>query len=113
MGHGCDGDMDAEAGASVTVFAAVEHLTGECLGIHAEKYGSRHEALEPIRQRGKRVYDEYDANVAAGLLLRHDHGSQFVSHDFQAELTFLGIESSPSFVRSPEGMELLNDSLAS
>lgn len=87
----------------VTVFAAVDHFTGECLGIHAAKYGSRHEALEPIRQAVKRVYGEYDANVATGLLLRHDHGSQFVSHDFQAELTFLGIESSPSFVRSPEG----------
>lgn len=87
----------------VTVFAAVDHFTGECLGIHAAKYGSRHEALEPLRQAVKRVYGEYDTNVAAGLRLRHDHGSQYVSHDFQAELTFLGIESSPNFVRSPEG----------
>ena len=35
--------------------------------------------------------------------LRHDHGSQFMSDDFQNELTFLGIESSPAFVREPEG----------
>jgi len=87
----------------VTVFAALDHHSGECLGIHAAKYGTRHEALEPIRQAVKRVYDEYDVGVASGLLLRHDHGSQYVSHDFQAELRFLGIESSPSYVRSPEG----------
>ena len=29
--------------------------------------------------------------------------SQYVSHDFQAEIRFLGIESSPAFVREPEG----------
>lgn len=87
----------------VTVFAAVDHFTGECLGIHAAKYGSRHEALEPMRQAVKRVYGRYGLGVAEGLVLRHDHGSQFVSHDYQKELRFLGIESSPSFVRSPEG----------
>jgi transposase InsO family protein len=41
--------------------------------------------------------------VANGVLVRHDHGSQYVSHDFQAELSFLGMKSLPSFVRSPEG----------
>ena len=38
-----------------------------------------------------------------GLTLRHDHGSNYLSGDFQAEIRFLGIESSPSFVREPEG----------
>ena len=38
-----------------------------------------------------------------GLKLRHDHGSQFVADDYQKELAFLGIESSPAFVREPEG----------
>jgi transposase InsO family protein len=32
-----------------------------------------------------------------------DHGSQFMSDLFQAELRFLGIASSPAFVREPEG----------
>ena len=40
---------------------------------------------------------------AAGLALRHDHGSQYMSDHFQKELAFLGIDSSPAFVRSPEG----------
>ena len=87
----------------VTVFTVLEHFTGECLGIHAAKYGSRHEALEPIRQAVKRVFGVYERKVANRLLVRHDHGSQYSSYDLQAELGFLGLESSPSFVRSSEG----------
>ena len=60
----------------VTVFTVLEHFTGECLGIHTAKYGSRHEALEPIRQAVKRVFGVYEAQVANGVLVRHDHGSQ-------------------------------------
>jgi putative transposase len=35
--------------------------------------------------------------------VRHDHGGQYMSEDFQAELRFLGLTSSPAFVRAPEG----------
>ena len=35
--------------------------------------------------------------------MRYDHGSQYVSSAFQNELTFLGIRSSPAFVREPQG----------
>src|SRR5713101_5630648 len=41
--------------------------------------------------------------VARGLKLRHDHGSNYMSGDFQDEIECLGIEASPSFVREPEG----------
>ena len=34
----------------VTVFAAVDHCTAECVGIHAVKRATRFEALEPLRQ---------------------------------------------------------------
>ena len=44
-----------------------------------------------------------DAGVARGLRLRHDHGSNYLADDFQQEIAFFGIESSPSFVREPEG----------
>ena len=43
------------------------------------------------------------SGIARGLRARHDHGSQYVSDYFQAELKFLGIMSSPAFVREPEG----------
>src|SRR6202008_4114989 len=41
--------------------------------------------------------------VARGLKRRHDHGSNYMSGDFQDEIEGLGIEASPSFVREPEG----------
>jgi len=96
------GTFTVEEG-QVTIFIAVDHCTTECVGIHAAKYATRYEALEPIRQGVRRCFGSYDEGAAAGLSLRHDNGSQFVSRVFQDEVRFLGIESSPSFVRSPEG----------
>lgn len=87
----------------VTVFAAVDHCTAECVGIHAVKRATRFEALEPIRQGVREYFGGFHATVADGLRLRHDHGSQFMSDDFQNEIRFLGMESSPGFVREPEG----------
>jgi transposase InsO family protein len=52
---------------------------------------------------GRHGFGAFSKAVAAGTKLRHDHGSQFVADDFQAELAFLGLESSPAFVREPEG----------
>jgi putative transposase len=87
----------------VTVFVAVDHCTSECIGIHAAKPGTRYEALEPIYQGVREHFGDFGAGVANGLVVRHDNGPQYTSDVFQRELRFLGIESSPSFVRSPEG----------
>jgi transposase InsO family protein len=64
---------------------------------------NRFEALEPIRQGVRRCFGGFAQDIARGLAVRHDHGSQYMSGDFQKELRFLGIESSPAFVRAPEG----------
>ena len=48
-------------------------------------------------------FGSYGEGIATGLALRHDHGSQFLSHAYQTELRFLGIRSSPAFLREPEG----------
>jgi len=92
-----------EAEGTVTVFAAIDHCTAECIGIHAVKKATRFQALEPIRQGVKEQFGAFSAGNAAGLSLRHDHGSVYMSDDFQNEIRFLGIESSPAFVRQPEG----------
>jgi len=73
------------------------------IGIHASRSGNRFEALEPIRQGVLRHFGTIGAKAADGLNVRHDHGSNYMSQDFREELTFLGIVSSPSFVREPEG----------
>src|SRR3712207_2843840 len=85
------------------VFVAVDHCSGECVGSHAARSGNRFEALEPVRQGVLRHFGRIGKDVAKGLVLRHDHGSNYMSGDFQAEIAFLGIESSPAFVRQPEG----------
>src|SRR5215212_30958 len=85
------------------VFIAVDHCSAECVGIHASRSADRFQALEPVRQAVREHFGGFAKGAAAGLQLRHDHGSQYVSHDFQAEIRFLGIQSSPAFVREPEG----------
>lgn len=85
------------------VFVLVDHCSGECLGIHAAYRATRFEALEPLRQAVRHSFGAFGQGIGTGTKLRHDHGSQFVADDFQAELAFLGLESSPAFIREPEG----------
>src|SRR5471030_3310299 len=84
------------------VFVAVEHANSEIVGIHAARSANRFEALEPVRQGVRRCFGSISPGVARGLKLRHDHGSNYMSGDFQDEIKCLGIEASPSFVREPE-----------
>src|SRR3954462_5318986 len=87
----------------VAVFVAVDHCSAECVGIHAARRATRFEALEPIRQGVRRHFGGFAQGIGRGLSVRHDHGSQYMSYAFQQELAFLDIESSPAFVRAPEG----------
>ena len=88
---------------NATVFVLVDHCTGELLGVRAALCGTRFEAIECLREAIWATKGRYDVGVAHGVSLRHDHGSPFVSHAFQDELRTVGIASSPSFVRQPEG----------
>jgi transposase InsO family protein len=88
---------------TATVFVVVDHCASECIGVHAAKPGTRFEAVEPLRQGIRTIFGSYTEGIATGLQARHDHGSQYVSDYFQDELKFLGITSSPAFVREPEG----------
>jgi putative transposase len=87
----------------VAVFIAIDHCSAECVGMHAAQRATRFEALEPIRQGVRDHFGGFARNIARGLAVRHDHGSQYMADAFQNELAFLGIESSPAFVRAPEG----------
>ena len=87
----------------VAVFVAIDHCSAECVGLHAARRGTRFEALEPVRQGVVERFGGVETDAAQGLSLRHDHGSQYMSHDFQTEITWLGAASSPAFVRAPEG----------
>src|SRR3982751_2010751 len=68
---------------TVTVFAAMDPCTAECVGIHVVKKATRFEALEPIRQGMKEQFGAFSGGIAADLWLRHDHGSVYMSDDFR------------------------------
>jgi putative transposase len=98
---GATGCLSAEGNA--TVFVVMDHRTGECLGARAARRGTRFEAIDCLRQAIWATKGHYEVGIAARTSLRHDHGSQFIFNAFQEELKTVGIESSPSFVRQPQG----------
>jgi transposase InsO family protein len=100
---GTDLTMTITGQGLATVFIAIDHCSAGCVGIHAAQRATRFEALEPIRQGVREHFGGFANHAARGLSVRHDHGSQYMSDAFQRELEFLGAESSPAFVRAPEG----------
>ena len=86
----------------VWTFAAVDHWNAECVGWHVCKMGTRFAALEPVAQGLRRHYGSVEADVARGLALRMDHGSQYLSDHFLNQLRYWGIHPSFSFVEEPE-----------
>src|SRR5436305_3017804 len=68
--------------------------------------GARADPSKPAPAKAGGVRQNFGGfakGLARGLSVRHDHGSQYMSDAFQKEIAFLGIESSPAFVRAPEG----------
>jgi putative transposase len=86
----------------VWIFAAVEHWNAECVGWHVCKVWSRFAALEPISQGLLRIYGSVAADVARGLTLRMDHGSQYLSDHFLNQVRYWGIRPSFGFIEEPE-----------
>ena len=85
------------------MFVALDHGSTEWVGIHAHEGATRFPALGPIRQGVRQHFGGFAKAIARSPAVRHDHGSQYMSDHFQKESAFLGIESSPAFVRAPEG----------
>jgi transposase InsO family protein len=86
----------------VWIFSAVEHWSAECVGWHACKIGDRFAALEPIAMGLEAIYGSVNADVARGLALRMDHGSQYLSDHFVNQIRYWGITPSFAFVAQPQ-----------
>ena len=83
-------------------FGAIDHGPGDIVGWNVAKIGNRFEALEPIRQGVRREFGGIAKDVARGLTVRCDYGSQYISDAFQGELKYQGISISHSYVREPQ-----------
>lgn len=64
------------------VFTAVEYWNGECVGAHVTKIGDRFAAMEPVLMGISAQFGSPGPDVARGLTLRMDHGSQYLSDHF-------------------------------
>ena len=84
-------------------FGAVDHYTDEAMGWATAKIGTRFVAMESIREGCHRAFGAAQQDCARGLTIRCDHGSQYLSRAFQAEMKYLGAEISWSFVNEPQG----------
>ena len=84
------------------MFAAVDHCVSDVVGWHVAKKGDRWAALEPVRQGVRTHFGGFEKAIALGLGLRHDWGSQYRARQFQAEIQWLGIRSTPAYVGEPE-----------
>ena len=84
------------------VFAALDHFNAECMGCHVAKVGNRFAALDPVAQGVLAEFGAVGADVARGLKLRMDHGSQYLSNHFQNEIKHWGIAPSFAFVEEPQ-----------
>ena len=87
---------------NVTLFILAEHWNAEGLGWHVAKHGNRYAAAEALAVAVDNVFGSARADAARGVLLRHDHGSAFMSEYFQNQLKFFGMVPSFAFVRQPE-----------
>ena len=83
-------------------FGAVDHCASDVVGWHVAKKGDRWAALEPVRQGVRAHMGGFGKAIALGLGLRHDWGSQYRARQFQAEIKWLGIRSTPAYVGEPE-----------
>jgi putative transposase len=84
------------------IFVAVDHFNVECVGHHVCKTGDRFAALEPLAMGIAEHYGSLSADVARGLAVRMDHGTQYLSDHFLNQLRFWGAAPSFAFVAEPQ-----------
>ena len=86
----------------VWVFALLDHYSDEAWA-HVAKIGNRFAALQPVYDAVIDRFGELSPDVARGIKLRHDWGSQYRSQHFQGSLSWLGVVDDAAFVGEPQG----------
>ena len=83
----------------VAVFVAVDHCSAECAGIHAALRGTRHEALELVRQGvtarfGERLIERYGHRLPPRFR-RDQMDSQTMAAQMQTDVSEAGGGTTP------------------
>jgi putative transposase len=86
----------------VWLFGVAEHWNAELVGWHVTRHGTRAEALQAMSMAVSEQFGHLGRDAARGLALRHDHGSAFMSDDFQRQVKAWGMTPSHAFVAQPE-----------
>jgi putative transposase len=84
------------------VFCCVDHHTAEAWS-HVAKTGDRFAALQPVYDAVVERFGHLSPDVARGISVRHDWGSQYRSHHFGGSLRWLGMQDDPAYPGEPEG----------
>jgi len=85
----------------VWVFDLVDHHTAEAWA-HVVKVGDRFAALQPVYDAVVDRFGVLSPDVARGIEVRHDWGSQYRSAHFTGSLGWLGLADSPAYPGEPE-----------
>lgn len=83
-------------------FGAIDHYTDEVVGWHVAKRGDRWAALQPLRDGVQTLFGSFAKDIARGLQIRCDWGPQYIAAAWIAEVHWLGMTISPSFVGEPQ-----------
>jgi putative transposase len=83
-------------------FDVADHFNSELIGYNIVKYGDRFEASRAVQNAITARYGRLEKDVAVGLVVRCDLGSQYTSEYFTDTMKFYGVEVSHSWARSPE-----------
>ena len=81
------------------VFCCVDHHTTAEAWSHVAKTGDRFAALQPVYQAVMERFGHLGPEVARGISVRHDWGSQYRSHHFTGSLRWLGNGRRPRLPR--------------
>ena len=93
--------MTTEDG-KVTIFDLIDHCTDQVLGVTVTTEATRFAAIDCLHQGVLREFGALNSDVARGVKLRVDHGSQFTSKRYVNEARYLGFDLSYAFVGQPE-----------
>ncbi len=84
------------------LFAVIDHFNSEVIGYTVVKNGDRFEATRAVQNAIQHRFGTLDKDIAKGVSVRSDRGSQYTSAYYMQTMSHYGIEMSHTWARSPE-----------